>query len=202
MQVSCGDVGQSGRGTVFYASKSSFACGENMASSCHYLEVAPNGWNGNTVKCPNTNNCETSDWGDYGPGAGLGYWYCYMDADDEALIPNASGTVIGSGYTNTSAMLTVCDPSNAAETSRGYNGGGMTDWSLPSIDELNALYYYGGRNAIGGFAADKYWSSSQSKYWSSSQSDADNAWQQDFANGEQWTIDNINIRGVRAVRAF
>ncbi len=36
----------------------------------------------------------------------------------------------------------------------------MTDWSLPSFSELNALYYYPNRNAIGGFTSSYYWSSS------------------------------------------
>jgi hypothetical protein len=74
-------------------------------------------------------------------------------------------------------MPTVCESGNAAEQVRRYHGGGQGDWSLPSWDELNALYYYGGRNAIGGFAADKYWSSSDSG--------GGNSWDQDFADGTQ-----------------
>ena len=71
----------------------------------------------------------------------------------------------------------------------------MTDWSLPSQDELNALYYYTGRNAIGGFAADIYWSSSQNS--------AASAWSQNFPNG--WRVGNegkTRTYGVRPVRAF
>ena len=52
LQYSCGGIGASGVGTVFYANSTAFACGANMASSCNYLEVAPNGWNGTLVNCP------------------------------------------------------------------------------------------------------------------------------------------------------
>ena len=45
LAYACGDSGQSGAGTVFYASKASFARGVNMASSCNYLEEAPHGSN-------------------------------------------------------------------------------------------------------------------------------------------------------------
>ncbi len=157
--------------------------------------MAPNGWNGTPVNCPSTNDCKTSDYGDKGMGDGKGYDYC-TGSGETALIPNASGTVIGSGFTNTSAMLTMCVSGDAAEQVRAYTGGGQTDWSLPSKDELNALYYYGGRDAIGGFAA--YW------YGSSSQYDADNAWWQDFHNGNQnHNLSNkSNQVGLRPVRAF
>ena len=43
MEYECRDSGQSGVCTVVYASKASFKCGENGASTCNYLEVAPNG---------------------------------------------------------------------------------------------------------------------------------------------------------------
>ena len=94
-------------------------------------------------------------------------------------------------------MLTVCVTGDAAEQVRVYNGGGMTDWSLPSQDELNALYYYTGRNAIGGFAANGYWSSSRDPaavQWALSMN---------FENGEQSPQSAVGNRGgVRPVRAF
>ena len=160
-----------------------------MASSCNYLEVAPNGWNGTLFACqggcggsPN----KTSDSGGNSSGktrnVGTGYRYCDGDGG-RAIIPNASGTVLGSGFRNTSAMLTMCRSAtwekpnqyiNAANAVRGYTGGGQTDWSLPSKDELNALYYYPNRNAIGGFASSTYWSSSQDGQYK--------AWGQDFSS--------------------
>ena len=199
MEYGCGDIGASGVGTVFYASATPFPCvanGVDMTSSCNFLEVAPQIWNGTLVKC--TGGCggspdSTSDWGSDGSGTG-GYKYC-TGSGQNSVIPNASGTLIGTGYPNTSAMLTMCKSGNAAEQVRGYNGGGMTDWSLPSLDELNALYYYTGRNAIGGFAA--------ACYWSSSELDNDNAWYQKIQSGYQtWSGNKASTCGLRPVRAF
>ena len=96
---------------------------------------------------------------------------------------------------NTSAMLSMCDSGDAGERANGYTGGGQSDWSLPSQDELNALYYYTGRNAIGGFAA--------ACYWSSSEYDNNNAWYQRFKSGYQtWSGNKASTCGLRPVRAF
>ena len=215
LAYTCGDIGQSGVGTVFYASATAFACGTNMESSCNYLEVAPQKWNGKLVKCPG--GCggspdSTSDFGSKGAGTGAGYYWCeatmYSKDYSETYISGASGTAVGSGYVNTSALITGCDHSgkkaeteDAGPQARGYTGGGKSDWSLPSKDELNALYYYTGRNAIGGFAA--------SPYWSSSQYNSKSAWGQDFSNGFPEAVmksaANAQIGlayGVRPVRAF
>ena len=213
LAYACGDFGASGVGIVFYASSTAFACGESMASSCNFLEVAPQRWNGTLFDCkggcggsPNM----TSDWGGNSSGktrnVGNGYRYCDGDGGT-AIIPNASGTVLGSGFTNTSAMLTMCRSAtwetpnqyiNAANAVRGYTGGAQTDWSLPSKDELNALYYYPNRNAIGGFTSSTYWSSSQDGQY--------NAWGQDFSNNprpkESFDKDVSFTFGVRPIRAF
>ena len=193
LAYTCGDTGASGVGTVFYASKASFKCGDGMASSCNYLEVAPNGWNGTLVDCINVCGGSPDSTSDEG-SAYLGYLYC-TGSGDTKIIPNASGNVIGSGFTNTSAMLTMCNSGDAAEQVRGYTGGGQMDWSLPSSDELNALYFYTGRDAIGGFDSGR-------GYWSSSQIDKDNAWKQYFGNGSQRQTEKTVGLNVRAVRAF
>ena len=197
LAYACGDIGASGVGTVFYANSTAFPCEADGTSICNYLEVAPQGWNGTLAKCPGGcggSTDTTSDWGEGGAGTGRGYAYC-TGKGKTSVIPNASGTLIGTGYPNTSAMLTMCESNNAAEKVRVYNGGGMTDWSLPSQDELNALYYYTGRNAIGGFAADCYWSSSQL--------DNNNAWYQKFQSGYQtWSGNKASTCGLRPVRAF
>ena len=205
LAYTCGDIGASGVGTVFYASATPFACGLNMDSLCNYLEVAPNGWNGKMVKCPGGKPCvgspdTTSDFGSVGPGSGKGYKYCTRKKKDP-VVPNASGTAVGSGFGNTSAMLTECDSGDAGELARGYTGGGMTDWSLPSLDELNALYYYPNRDAIGGFGASDYWSSST---WSSTTNKEVGAWYQDFMYAEYgpgYAVE-ANTNGVRPIRAF
>ena len=58
-------------------------------------------------------------------------------------------------------MLPVCNLGDAGNVARSYTGGGMTDWSLASENELKALYTYSGRAGVGGFNAGTYWSSSQ-----------------------------------------
>ena len=201
----CGGIGESGVGTVFYASSTPFPCGANMASSCNYLEAAPNGWNGDLVDC---NGCggspdKTSDWGQSGIGTGRGYAYC-TGMGDKKPIPNASGTDIGSGYANTTAMVQNCVPGDAGQQVRKYHGGGMTDWSLPSLDELNALAYYPNRNAIGGFADDSYWSSSQSSEAGGGAFAGDqNAYKENFGDGNrQMVLYKDKKFGIRAIRAF
>ena len=74
-----------------------------------------------------------------------------------------------------------------------YNGGGYTDWYLPSKDELNKLYI-AHTFGIGGFVA--------SLYWSSSEYSATNAWYQDFNNGGQGYNYKATNYYVRAVRSF
>ena len=209
MEYECGGIGQSGVGTVFYASTIPFSCvanGVDLTSSCNYLEVAPNGWNGDLVDC---NGCggspdKTSDWGQSGIGTGRGYAYC-TGMGDKNQIPNASGTDIGSGYANTTAMVQNCKPGDAGDQVRKYQGGGMTDWSLPSLDELNALAYYPNRNAIGGFAAAVYWSSTQFGAYTTDCKDAKGcgSYNEKFDNGKkQMTAYKDKQFGIRAIRAF
>jgi hypothetical protein len=207
LAYACGSIGP-GTGIVFYASATPFACGAGLTSSCNFLEAAQNGWNGPQAPC--IGGCVTStgqggltsDWGiqenrittQYGPG----YPYC-NGSGSYAIIPDTFTTSVGSGYSNTTAMITMCTGGSAGfgsagNLARSYGGGGMTNWSLPSLDELNALFYYTGRNAIGGFAA--------SYYWSSSQQSGPYAWAQSFESGYQSNSAKTTDVGVRPVRAF
>jgi hypothetical protein len=213
LPYACGAFGASGVGTVFYASTTPFACGADMASTCNYLEVAPNGWNGKEVACPGAfSQCggkpnKTSDWGSFGVGTGEGYQYCSTgEPGYNTPIPNAFGEVIGSGYTNTYAILAVCTTSGAANRVSGYTGGGMTDWYLPSRDEIAALYFYPNRDAIGGFAPSNYWSSTQSEN-ASPLNDHDQpynngAYVLHFGNSIFGEMGKEFHAGVRPVRAF
>jgi hypothetical protein len=118
-------------------------------------------------------------------------WGCYG-----TTISGAVGTAIGTGKQNTIDIM-------AAETGCATAGiaarlcgdlvlGGFSDWYLPSRDELRKLCL--NKTAIGGFAADTYWSSSQG--------DANSAWYNYFPNDYQVSNIKSGAHYVRAVRAF
>ena len=109
------------------------------------------------------------------------------------IVIGATGTAIGTGLTNTNAIIVAQGPgSYAASIARAYNGGGYTDWYLPSQDELNQLFLQ--KNAIGGFTGHYYWSSTEV--------DTSNALKQNFIVGNQNNYNKNDTNSVRAVRAF
>ena len=76
----------------------------------------------------------------------------------------ATGSAIGTGNANTNAIVgTQGAGSYAAKLCYDYSvsDGGVTydDWYLPSKDELNVIYL--NKVAIGGFANNMYWSSTE-----------------------------------------
>ena len=110
----------------------------------------------------------------------------------------ATGTAIGTGQANTTAIVTVQGAgSYAAQFCNNLTVGGYNDWFLPSKDELNKLYL--NRVAIGGFADLGYWSSSE---WSTSWCNACYAWGQYFLTGSQDYYYKDGTAPVCAVRAF
>ena len=111
----------------------------------------------------------------------------------------AIGTVIGTGLANTNTIIdsqgAPVTSSYAARIARDHNGGGYTDWYLPSRDELNKLYL--NRNVLGMLGEI---------YWSSSESSNQNAWGQWFNNSTNQGIQGLGVKQnpypVRAVRSF
>ena len=120
----------------------------------------------------------------------------------------AKGDGIYAGKTNTAIII-------ASQVALGDDGssyaarmcnelqiteGGVTygDWYLPSKFELNAMYLNLHQQALGGFAVDYYWSSTEAG--------STHAWYQNFVNGYQSDGNkgnNANVYPhVRAVRAF
>ncbi len=75
---------------------------------------------------------------------------------------NATGLAIGTGAVNTTSIINVQGSGLYAATlcRQFYNGGGFSDWYLPSLFELNQLFLQ--KNVVGGFTGDFYWSSSES----------------------------------------
>lgn len=174
---SIGDTGPGG-GIIFHDAGSEQTWGR-------YLEAAPEGWSG-TATDPASPWC---------PDGMLG---------SEEIVPTR--VEIGFGRENTASVIYACGTDTAAGIAAAYQGGGKSDWYLPTRDDLAALYEY--RATVGGLAEQEFW-------WSSSQAErrGEAAWQQwfgvDFSNqgrsvfaGDQWEyfkIANSRIRPVRSV---
>ncbi len=153
-----------GGGKVFYV---------NLVNTpgSNYMEAAPNTWSGGSED-PHIAWCSIIS----------------------TSITGAFDTAIGTGKVNTDNMVATGACAYGAATSvRAYTGGlPAGSWSLPSQDELNELYLR--QTSVGGFAADYYWSSSQSTMVG--------ARDQDFASGSQSTGNKSFTQRVRPVRAF
>ncbi|CAB4859314.1 unannotated protein [freshwater metagenome] len=132
-----GNTGPGG-GIVFYVQTAT------AAAPWRYMEAAPNTWSGGSAD-------PTIAW-------------CSVTTDEVALLTTGTQasvqtlTAIGSGFRNTKMMLGTCT-FGAANMAASYNGGGKSDWFLPSKDENNQLYAQ--KTTVGGFEANYYWSSSE-----------------------------------------
>ena len=206
-----GDTGPGG-GIIYYVDNSNgFNCGATDSNTgsptgglCHYLEVAPNGWN--TGPDPTLIFALPSYQSTAVPGVAL---------DSTA---NNSSTGIGLGYLNSAAAVTQGnDTTTAPGATRAYRGGGKSDWYLPTSAELNLLCQWdrgvtqnmttvctGGALNSGtgassaGFVGDYYASSSQRI--------ASQTWEQQFGTangvGNQGSGMKYAAYYVRPIRAF
>ena len=168
-------IGQTGPGggKVFYVATTPFSCGPTLATTCTYLEAAP--------------TSGTSAW--------LDAAYDWSGNTSDLIGANAQGTAIGTGYKNTLAIIGQNSTAGCAGTiSQAYRGpNNLTDWYLPSKDELNELNIQ--KTTVGGFV--------DFTYWSSSEYDAGSAWGQYLPYGSQGFLSTaINTLYVRPVRAF
>ena len=179
-----GDTGPGG-GTVFYVAPTRFTSkGSVCDAACKYLEAAPVGWITAATPAGQT-NCET-------PGTSTTDPQCVWSGNTTTII-GTTGSEIGSGYANTSAMIAQSNVAGRAATvARAFQGGGKTDWFLPSRYELNQMYLQ--RSAIGGYAS--------ADYWSSSEEDAGFARLQVFYDGSGSNFFKTAALYVRPVRAF
>ncbi len=115
-------------------------------------------------------------------------WGCYG-----TNLVGAGGTAIGTGNQNTIDIEAGCTSTGiAADICANLTLGGYSDWFLPSKDELNEMYL--NKAAIGGFADDYYWSSTEDG--------SNDAWKQIFFDGYQGYRANESNDNVRDVRAF
>lgn len=115
-------------------------------------------------------------------------------------IVGAEPVGIGTGASNTEAIIQGCDTLSAARvTAEWVSPNGYLDWYLPSLDELDLMYdKIGNGNTtdpnVGGFA--------NAYYWSSTERGPDDAWMEYFLNGDQEAFNkdsafNVNVRAVR-----
>ncbi len=118
-----------------------------------------------------------------------------VESFHSTAISGGTRTALGTGLANTEKIISQNGEgiTYAAGLARAYNGGGYTDWYLPSKDELNKLYL--NRVGVGGFDDGVYWSSSEHNA-------GDGAWLQLFYDGYQNGNAKGNTHRVRAVRAF
>jgi hypothetical protein len=125
---------------------------------------------------------------------GIAWW-----GDTGTSITGATGTAIGTGQANTTAILASSgSDSIAARLCDHYENEGFTDWYLPSKDELDSLYSH--RFAVGNLVQG----GPMPRYWSSSEADANNALALWF-NGGGWMPNppkNMPMILVRAIRSF
>ena len=165
------------------------------------------------LSCANGAPCSL---GDIGPGGGLvflisggkTYEMAPQDWSGESetkgdwcnvttSIAGATGTAVGTGKDNTAAMDAACT-SGAGQRASDYDGGGLTDWFLPSKNELGEMYSYGNSTTL-----PLEFTFGSGGYWSSSQVDTTKAWVRNLEDGSQWKSgkDNTNIR-PRPIRSF
>jgi hypothetical protein len=182
-----GDIGPGG-GTVFYVSSGFTETGSACATSCRYLEWAPNTWYGG-VRDP------TLPWS--------------SDTTHQAQVfANASldglgNQAIGMGFSNTQEMLTsrgsyIADTSGAAYAVHRYAGtdGSAGQWFLPSLNELNEMY----RSSIQSSGGFNY-----GAFYSSSERDSTHVWFQYFydAGTQTWDYKYYTYAySSRPIRAF
>lgn len=113
--------------------------------------------------------------GDIGPGGGYIFY------------------IEGSRCLEVSPYLGDYNWDDALEVAKNYNGGGFTDWYLPTIGELNKVYENLGKTGI---------LQDDTRHWSSSECDYNCAWYQLFSDGNQSYNNRIFTYSVRAIRAF
>jgi len=168
-----GDIGPGG-GKVFYRSPTGFACGPNLSSplTCYYLEAAT--------------SSSSTPWIEAGASWGSG--------------GGVTGTLsqIGAGLQNTIKILeqTVPNTGIAASLARSYQGGGKTDWYLPSFEELKLLYK--SQHLVGGFVNNDFFSF----YYSSTDRGSGQPWYVQFQQGFEDSNGDYYSLLVRPIRAF
>ena len=176
-KYSIGDTGPGG-GKIFYVSTEGFTVfmvNPAQNYTAHYLEAAPE-------DMPTTLAWASSAY--LTPPHGTGSDIFIKDTEVE----------IGKGRKNTDIILAIDAEAPAALACKNLTTGGKTDWFLPSDLEQARLYM--NRAAVGNFAEDWYWSSSEREYLG--------AFSRSFVEGgstdpvSKLKSDKYSVRAVRA----
>ena len=135
----------------------------------------------------------------------------YRETSDGSNILLSTKTGIGEGFNNTEILVgrmqeSAYTSSSGTDTTSNYaarlcdvleykvNGKDVTDWFLPSRDELNLMYENLHKKGLGSFANYNYWSSSERYGY--------DAWGQAFDDGNLYSYYRYGVILVRPVRAF
>ena len=174
-----GDRGPGG-GIVYYISTTP----NTEATPWKYLEAAPDTWYDN-IQDPLISWCSNST--NFVPP---------LVGPPASPATIQTSIAIGAGSSNTQKMLLGCT-SGAANTVAAYRGGGLSDWFLPSKDELKALHSVRATAGLGVFRGVY-------AYWSSSEFSATNALYVIFFDPNSGTVGNYSKVGglIRPIRAF
>jgi len=124
---------------------------------------------------------------------GWAEWGC----DSTLIGPGAQHTAIGTGDTNTEAVIAGCSqPDFAAKICGTSSVNGYSDWFLPSRDEQDSLFVH--KDIVGGFDPGWY-------YWSSSEYDDFQAYckvnQPEWITNEMIVPKDFYIK-IRCIRKF
>jgi hypothetical protein len=177
------EVGETGPGGgwIVYKNLAGFSCGPTQSATCFYLESAKSDWNSGTNEFP---------W------ASSPYDQAFVGGSTSNRSASSCDS-IGCGYMNSKAAVDEgSDITSAVGISRAYNGGGKSDWYLPSLGEFAEM-------ARTLYEVDLV----QSIYWTSSEkasSPVRGMWSTAAAGASGFS--NYNVKSarhtVRPIRAF
>jgi hypothetical protein len=168
---SLGDTGPGG-GKIFYVNTSGFACGPTLSETCYYLEVAPIGAN------------TTKDW---------------AVSANQTSSAGASGTVIGSGYQNTMAIINQGNSNSAAAYAQEYRGGSLSDWYLGTRLELYQIYVNRATIFTGTEVINTEF---PGEYWTSTEANASQAYSYRIYDNQGPWPNSKTFNSVRPIRSF
>jgi hypothetical protein len=126
-------------------------------------------------------------------------WYNGADR-----VTGTTGDGVNAGAMNTAMIVATQMGDNqngnfAAKVCADYSvtvgGVNYGDWYLPSLNELNLLYFQ--QSVVGGFMQGYL-----EDYWSSNEINSHQAWARNFSDGTIWQTGKNSHNNVRAIRAF